>query len=479
MRLWQRLFLAFAVLSGLALLGFALWQQHSFRRSFLGYLNEVTLQRLAPAAQRLAQAYVEQRSWDFLREDPARFAELIEPGPGRSDPRAPGAPDRPPPPPDERGPAPDGRSPRFPPHGPPDLMPRLLLLDAAGDRVAGNPHVPVEADAIPIVLDGQRIGTLRVAPLPQVSGATDLAFARAQAYSALLAGGAVLVGALFLALALARWLLAPVRGLTEGTRALADGDYARRLTTTRSDELGALSRDFNHLAAALEQHRQARRQWGADISHELRTPLSILRGEIQALQDGVRPLSAQALESLQAECGRLGSLIEDLYQLSLADAGALEYRFESLDLAECVRDAVELQRRACADAGLALEMDVPVVAPVRADARRVAQLLDNLLANARRYTDAPGRIRVALETSAGRACIIVDDTAPGVPADALPRLFERLYRVEQSRARDAGGAGLGLAICRAIVDAHGGRIAAQTSALGGVRIVAELPLEGP
>lgn len=481
MRLWQRLFLAFALLSGLALFGFAAWQEQSFRHNFLGYLNETTLQRLAPAAQRLAHAYAEHDSWDFLREDPPRFGELIEPGPGRPESRPPGPRDRPPPPPEGYPPPPgshgDPHGP--PPHGPPDLMTRLLLLDAAGERVAGNPRVPPDADAIPIVLDDRRIGTLRVAPLPRVSGATDVAFAQTQLHSAVLAGLVVLVGALLLALTLARWLLAPVRALADGTRALADGDYARRLPTTRSDEFGALSRDFNHLAVTLEQHRQARRQWGADIAHELRTPLSILRGEIQALQDGVRPFSAQALESLQAECARLGSLIDDLYQLALADAGALEYRFESLDLAECVREAAELQRRACADSGLELETDIAAVPRVRADARRIAQLLDNLLANARRYTDAPGRIRVALDASARCARLVVEDTAPGVAVGALPHLFERLYRVESSRARDAGGAGLGLAICRAIVDAHGGRINAHVSPLGGLRVVAELPLEVP
>ncbi len=121
-----------------------------------------------------------------------------------------------------------------------------------------------------------------------------------------------------------------------------------------SDELGALARDFNHLAQTLEQHREARRRWGADIAHELRTPLSILRGEISALQDGVRTATPAAFDSLQSECTRLSGLIEDLYQLSLADAGALEYRFEPLDLGELAREAIELQQRSCADAGFGL-----------------------------------------------------------------------------------------------------------------------------
>jgi two-component system, OmpR family, sensor histidine kinase BaeS len=510
--LWQRLFLALAVLSGAALFGFAAWQQQSFRRGFLGYLDEMALQRLAPAKTRLAAAYSEHGNWDFLRGDPAGFGELIEPFSARSSNARPPMQDDRPPPPEDRGegfvsphddrPPPDirmGRPERNPtdfghpesgraepgraepgrprPHPPSDLMPRVVLLDAAGDRVTGNPRVPPDASALSIMLDEQRIGTLLLAPMPQLSGATDLAFEQSQLRSALVAGIAILIGALLLAFALARWLLAPVRALATGTQALAAGDYTQRIATHRGDELGALSRDFNHLATTLEQHRSARQQWGADIAHELRTPLSILRGEIQAMQDGVRALTPQALESLQVECERLGHLIEDLYQLALADAGALDYRFESLDLAEIVREALDLQRPACTDARLIIEEIIANMPRVRGDARRLAQLLDNLLANARHYTDSPGRIRVTLTVLAAHARLVIEDTAPGVPTSALPRLFERLYRMEDSRNRAAGGAGLGLAICRAIVDAHGGRIDALTSDLGGLRVVVDLPAE--
>ena len=582
LHLWQRLFLAFALLSGLALAGFVAWQQQSFRRGFLNYLDDVALQRLSPAATRLGAAYVEHGGWDWLRDDPGRFGEYIEgrderpyredprrdaagdaspepargpaddspPAPPLASPRPPDAgfppqdrppprndasagaanrapppeardPDRPPPPgapprnrdrpppfgngdrppPPRPGEPPDfvdrrraepprgerpwdaPRDPAAPPpppprpHGPPDLMPRLLLVGLAEERVAGNPRVPPGAAALPILAQGQRVGTLRLAPMPQLSGATDLAFAASQRNSALIAAAAILLGALLLAFTLARWLLAPVRALAAGTRALAAGDFARRIASTRQDELGALSRDFDHLAATLEQHRDARRQWGADIAHELRTPLSILRGEIQALQDGLRQPTPQALDSLQAECARLGGLIDDLYQLALADAGALEYRFETLDFSALVQESVELQRAASSDDGLALEADIAPGVRVRGDARRLAQLIDNLLANARRYTQAPGRIRVTLRRAERHACLRVDDTPPGVPPAALPQLFDRLFRVDSARTRAAGGAGLGLAICRAIAAAHDGRIGADASPLGGLRVTFELPLE--
>lgn len=479
--LWQRLFLAIAALSGVALAGFAIWQQQGFQRGFLGYLDEVALERLEPSSERLAVAYAENGSWDFLRGDMRRFANLIEPdrrhaprrGPAEAPPAAPypsrwfgflG----------QSGPMPEFPGP--PPFGPPGISSRLLLLDADGAPVVGNPAIAGSSTRLPIELDNQRIGVLLLESLPQLRGPADLAFAREQWRNALIAGVAVLAAALVLAFALARWLLDPIHALAAGTRALAAGDYAQRVASTRDDELGALARDFNHLASTLEQHREARRRWGADIAHELRTPLSILRGEIQALQDGVRKPDTQALASLNSECERMGGLIEDLYQLALADAGALDYRFEETDLAEVLREAIDMQRHALLDQGLELSEAIAEVPPIRADARRLGQLFDNLLANTRRYTDAPGRVRISLLSSDETIELTIDDSPPGVPVESQRYLFDRLYRVDPSRNRAAGGAGLGLAICEAIVAAHGARIEAKNSPLGGLRICVHFPL---
>ena len=461
--LWQRLFLVIAALSSVALAGFAIWQQQGFRRGFLGYLDEVALERLQPAANRIAAAYAEHGDWAFMRADEQRFAELVEPDPRMLRADAPRSAER----------LPGG--PRF---GPPGVLSRLLLVDRDGARVAGNATIPASAAHLPIEVDDDVVGMLYLESLPQLRGDADVAFARQQLRGALIAGIAVLGAALVLAFALARWLLEPVRALAAGTRALAAGDYSRRVDHVRGDEFGALANDFNHLASTLEQHREARRHWGADIAHELRTPLSILRGEIQALQDGVRSPTPQALASLNAECDRLGGLVEDLYQLSLADAGALEYRFEDLDLGDIARESLDMHRHALADAGLVLEQSIGETPAIRGDARRLGQLIDNLLANARRYTDAPGRIRVQLEAGHDSVQLSIEDTAPGVPEEALPHLFERLFRVDRSRNRAGGGAGLGLTICCAIVTAHNGRIEAGPSALGGLRIMVTLPYAG-
>lgn len=466
LRLWHRLFLAFAALSVLALLAFVFWQQRAFHDGFLAYLDQVALERMQPATVRLAAAYREHGGWAFLRGDPHRFDRLVD---GRD-----AAPDEPPPP------RPPFGGDRPPPRGsrpPPEEAHRVTLVDADGRVVAGDPRGDADAHALPIDVDGALVGHLRVPRLPRISGAQDLAFASAQARGALVAMFAVLVGAFAAAFLLARWLLAPVRALAQGTHALAAGDFARRIDASRGDELGALAADFNRLAASLEQHRDARRRWGADIAHELRTPLSILRGEVQALQDGVRAPSERAFASLDAECERLAALVDDLYQLALADAGALEYRYGPVDLAELVREVAELQRASCEDRGLRLELSIDPLPPLSGDARRLAQLVDNLLANARRYTDAPGVVRVTLVREAGQARLAIDDSAPGVAPEHLPKLFDRLYRVESSRRRADGGAGLGLAICRAIVEAHRGSIEAGHSTLGGLRVDVRLPID--
>src|SRR6185503_9855531 len=237
-------------------------------------------------------------------------------------------------------------------------------------------------------------------------------------------------------------------------------------------ELARLASDFNALAQTLEAARQARRQWIADIAHELRTPLSILRGEIEALQDGVRPLTQAAIGSLASEAGRLARLVEDLHTLSLSDVGELGYHMEPVDLAELVRETLDGQRRALADKGLELELSAAPDVMIRGDEGRLAQVFGNLLQNSLRYTDAPGVVAVRVERD-GR--VIWQDSAPGVPEEDLRRLTERLFRVEGSRNRASGGSGLGLAIARAIVQAHGGTLGASASPLGGLRIELAFP----
>jgi two-component system, OmpR family, sensor histidine kinase BaeS len=281
-----------------------------------------------------------------------------------------------------------------------------------------------------------------------------------------------------LSLPLANRLVRPVKALAAATGRLAAGEFATRVPVASADELGQLARDFNVLALTLEKNEQTRRQWVADISHELRTPLAILRGEIEALQDGVRQPTPESINSLHGEALRLGRLVEDLYQLSLSDLGALTYHKEELDLAVVLTAALAHYRPELTGKRIALTAEIPRAgaAVVFGDPERLHQLFANLLDNAVKYTDQGGKLEVRLTCRDHEATIDLADSAPGVPESELERLFDRLYRVESSRSRDAGGAGLGLAICRNIVLAHTGTITAHPSPLGGVLIRIALPL---
>ncbi|MFK0376807.1 ATP-binding protein [Pandoraea sp. NPDC090278] len=290
--------------------------------------------------------------------------------------------------------------------------------------------------------------------------------------------GIALLGAV--ALRLAQRLLVPVTPLLEATHRMAMGDYSARAPTAGADELARLAVDLNRLADTLAQNDRLRRNLLADISHELRTPLSILRGEIEAMEDGVRPLTQDALASLRIEISLLSKLIDDLYELSLSDVGALTYEFAPVDMTERVATSVAAFGDWFEAKGIALNVHLPDdTLTVDGDLHRLTQLIGNLFENSLRYTDGGGAVRVYLSATETQLRLEIEDSAPGVPDDALPRLFERLFRVEASRSRRSGGAGLGLALCKHIVEAHGGQIAARHSPLGGLALAITLPRHNP
>jgi len=250
-----------------------------------------------------------------------------------------------------------------------------------------------------------------------------------------------------------------------------------RVDIDSPDEVGQLSRDFNHLARTLAHNASLRRDFMADVSHELRTPLAVLRGELEALEDGIRPLTPQAIGSLLAEVRQIGDLVNDLHELSLSDVGALRYRLEAMDRGSVIKQATDTHRARIAAQGLTLTLQMPAeYMPVQGDHQRLLQLMDNLLENSRRYTDAPGTLAVTVQREGNNWAVQVDDSAPGVPAGLQGQLFDRFFRVDRSRNRDTGGSGLGLAMCRNIVLAHSGEILASESPLGGVRIAFTLPV---
>jgi two-component system sensor histidine kinase BaeS len=363
------------------------------------------------------------------------------------------------------------------------LVPRLSITLADG-RVLLEPRLEVPDHVRQlqqlVEVEGVVVARLQLLPAREIARERDRRFSREHLAAIWWIAAAAAALASLVGWLLARRLVVPVQAVAAGARALAAGRHDIVLPENRGDELGALARDFNRLASTLAATARARERWMADVAHELRTPVAVLRGEIDALRDGVRSPTPEALESLDAEVGRLAGLIDDLHDLTLADAGALAHRFEEADLAALVDDACRRFGDRLADAGLDLQWTRPTApAPVRADPRRLEQLLANLLENAVRYTDRPGPVRVTVTAEDGRVHLCVEDGPPGVDEAERGRLFERFHRVEASRARASGGAGLGLAIAERIVRAHDGTIEARASELGGVAIDVELPREGP
>ncbi|MFM8445020.1 MAG: ATP-binding protein [Methylococcus sp.] len=473
LRLSTRLFLAILLILLLPLGAMMASVHWSFRKGFDDYLHQQELERLGRLTRLLAESYQAHGNWNVLRDSPRLWRRLIRRGTRDGLHRPP--PDRP------RRPEPGHR----PPPPPRDVFAvgmRLHLQNANHERIAGPPRPPWAKappgrsfSTLPITVEHQVVGWLEVERNPLVSDRLARAFIERQGRINRLILLLTLGIAILSSILMSRQILRPLRKIAAGTRTLASGRYAVNLPVT-GDELGDLARDFNHLAATLQSHESARRRWIADISHELRTPLAILRGEIEAMQDGIRPCTPAHIASLHHEVLALNGLVNDLYELSLSDLGALIYRREPLDLAPRVSQVVASQQPRFADKSIRLSARTPESCRVDGDAGRLTQLLGNLLENSYRYTAAGGECRLELATAGGQTRLTLDDSAPGVPDAALPHLFERLYRVETSRGREYGGAGLGLAIAANIFAAHEGQIRAGHSPLGGLRIEIELPL---
>ncbi len=330
----------------------------------------------------------------------------------------------------------------------------------------------------PVMVEGTVVAYVRMGRAAPVPDAVEAAFLRRQYLGIAMLAGALsalgLLGARWMAGRWAKHLL----GIQDATARIAHGELATRLSTTRNDEIGDLVRNINSMAEGLQRLEGARRRWIAEISHELRTPLTVLRGELDALAEGVRPLTHEAALSLREEVLRLGALVDDLHLLAMADLNALPCHFGECDAVQLTRRVHQRFARRAGALGISLEIATPAAGALSVywDSQRIEQVLTNLLENSLCYTDAPGRVRLAIERQHDRVQLRVEDSTPGVPPTDLGRLFEPLYRFDASRSRHRGGSGLGLAICSALVRAHAGTIRAAASELGGLSIFIELPV---
>jgi two-component system, OmpR family, sensor histidine kinase BaeS len=350
--------------------------------------------------------------------------------------------------------------------------PDRAILNLEKQTITGTVEKLENYSLKPILFDNQTIGFLAKEPIKKIINPRQEKFMRHLQKLFLLIAGVSIIVALIIAWVLSRNLLKPIRRISEGTTALAAGNYSQRIDAISNDELGELSQHFNLLAKTLEKNEQSRRQWIADISHELRTPLSILRGEIEALLDGVRKIDSERLEDLHKEVLSLNHLVNDLHELSLSDIGALNYEKEPLDIIEILNQSLTTLQIEFDEKSIKIDAsDVSKDGMILfCDGQRMQQLFTNILMNSLRYTNAGGLLRIKTTVEGTQIIIDIIDSSPGVSETELPRLFERLYRAESSRNRKTGGSGLGLSICKNIVEAHDGKIIAKTSPLGGIWI---------
>lgn len=423
----------------------------SFQHGFIDYIKENDQQRLELVSAALADQYEETGNWRFLLSDERTFFRIL-------------------------------RSVEHQQHrGPMRQRWRTIfwVYDTQDTLIFGrDTPLPNKVLREPIIINnGNTIGWLVASYEDGISSALDRRFDSKQMYTSWVIAGLSLFVALIATIFLARSFLKPIKRLLEGTNQLANGDFTTRVPDTGRDELGQLAKDFNHLASTLEKNEQMRRDYMADISHELRTPLSVLRGELEAVQDGVRQATPETINSLLNETQTLIKLVNDLHQLSLSDRGSLVYRKQSTDIIPLIEMAIGQARWRLETRQLTVEKQLSEQAIMFADPDRITQLFYNLMENSLRYTDPQGKIVIKVTQGPHQLCIVWQDSAPGLTTEQCQHLFERFYRAEGSRNRASGGSGLGLAICYNIVEAHNGEITATPSSLGGVKITINLPIQ--
>ncbi|NPV09961.1 MAG: HAMP domain-containing protein [Anaerolineae bacterium] len=336
----------------------------------------------------------------------------------------------------------------------------LVVADSAG-TLSGQwlQRMPPEPPGL-IVLGGRPVGAVFLRPPDNPeNGNRESSFLTSVNRSLLVSVAVTGSAAVLLALGLSRRILRPVEALTQAARAVGEGDLSRRVAVTSDDEIGELARAFNSMAESLARLEQARRNLVTDVAHELRTPLSNLRAYLEGMCDGVIEPSPEAIVSIHEEALLLSKLVDDLQELSLAEAGAMKLYRRPLALPETVSKALAAFREQAATKGISLATDLPPNLPlVNADPDRVGQVLRNLLSNAVAHTPGGGHVSLIARVSGTEVQVTVQDDGVGIPEEHLPHIFDRFYRADDSRTRTTGGSGLGLAIVQQLVQAHGGRV---------------------
>ena len=468
----------------------------NFSSDFNDFVTEAEDQHIVDAKRQLIALYQQNNSWQPIINNVQIWRDIVDPRPGP----------RPPAPPKPRN---DDRPPRndqprndqsrdYQPRGPERTAPpkprvenpadflktgrRLSLYSKDKNVIVGKTYLHDNPRTETIMLNDEVIGWLGLVPSNAVKDSPASEFLAKQTQNYYFIALAAILLAFLMALVLSRHLTAPIKLIINGTNKLIKGNYQSRIKKVTQDELGHLSDNFNDLAHTLEQSQESRFQWMSDTSHELRTPLTVLKSQLSAIQDGIFVADDKKIQLFIDEIDNLSHIVDDLYQLSSSDAGGLTYQKEALNPVQVFSQVIESFKPKFEQQSLTINHSaldqLLSKTPINfvGDKDRLRQLFSNLLENSCRYTRESGQINIVANIKRQQLELEIQDSAPGVTREELPKLFERFYRVEKSRNRDHGGSGLGLALCKKIVEAHRGAIIATESPLGGISIKITLPL---
>lgn len=490
MKIQTKLFLLLTGFSLVLLSAFVFLMQWSIDKGMIEYANAKEAEALKPFVAQLQQVYVDEQGWQGLTENPRRFKFLLEsalnnnavndgfgPRPERRPPPR-GHGEKPRPPHDRPGPAghPDnGRG--VPPqaHRGPNVS--FMLVDAQKSYLVGRYIPEFEYSYTPIVAEQTIVGYFAISKRSHLTQGYELDFVQQQKSVLYYSAFGIALFVLLFTLPLSRHLLSPIKALASNIHSLTQGRFETHDYPPRKDELGQLQQDQNNLAIALQQNEQARKRWLANTSHELRTPVAVLKGEIEAILDGIRGNTTENIESLLHEVEHLTTLIEDLQQLNSSELGGMQFYKTTTEISQLVEHKVNNLQGYIASNNMTLRFQ-PYEGHLNVDVdqTRIKQVIENICQNSVKYAGVGCEIDISVTKQQDIAIVTIADNGPGVASKDLPNLFEYLYRAESSRNRKLGGSGLGLAICKHIIEGHSGTIVGRTSKSGGLAIEIRLPL---
>ncbi|MCB8992128.1 MAG: HAMP domain-containing histidine kinase [Ardenticatenaceae bacterium] len=343
----------------------------------------------------------------------------------------------------------------------------MVIVDTEDELIGQELDTDLLRDnGIPVLSNGQMVGTVLVTTGVQSASQDEyfLQHVNESILLSLLAAGSL---ALFFGGLVVWRVVRPLQQLTSAAQSIAGGDLTQQVNISPGDEIGDLALAFNQMTQQLSRAETLRRQMTADIAHELRTPLSVIQGNVEALQDGIFPLTVEALDPILDKTLLLRRLVEDLRQLTLAETGQLSLDRQPANLYDLATQSVDAFQSVAAERAISLIIVNSEHLPMASiDRQRIQQVMINLLSNALRYSPDGETITILLTLENGGVRVAVHDRGPGIPSEILPNVFERFYRAEQGRPRaaDGSGSGLGLAVARSIVEAHGGQIGVDSIA---------------